>query len=179
MHRNAHEIRFRSPSGGKAIHFTLFNFFTFGRFFFFRGRWCSRCTSWYRVSLVYIVSPRRDSVTSRMTRMIGRGVNYKLFSLVFNFVEPRRIEADKSARRDFSSLGGPFNIFPCLFRVTWDGSDSDLRSDERRRLTMNGAASTSDPIQSQLLHRSMNLWLQRHRDIPLWFSLSTQFIVNN
>jgi len=34
--------------------------------------------------LVYIVF---RSVTSRMTRMIGRGVNYKLFSLVFNFVE--------------------------------------------------------------------------------------------
>lgn len=66
-----------------------------------------------RLLLVYCLSLCRF-VTSRMTRMIGRGVNYKLFSLVFNFVESSGSKNDKAEKKDFSFFcfsRGPFNIF--------------------------------------------------------------------
>lgn len=58
-------------------------------------------------------------VTSRMTRMIARGVNYKLFSLVFNFVKRKRFSF-LGALSTSSLLLLIILLILHLIRVTWD-----------------------------------------------------------
>lgn len=104
--RNSFSIAF----GGKAIHKNEFMLFNFCFVFFFFGKTMLRCT--FDIVVFSFILSFSQFVTFRMTRMIARGVNYKLFSLVFNFVERER----------FSFLGALSTSSPLLHlvRVTWD-----------------------------------------------------------
>lgn len=81
------EIRIRSPSGAKAIHKTnpcyLISFCLSSLYF---REHDARDALFMISSLAYIVFLAVCDFF-RMTRMIGRGVNFKPFSLVFDLVK--------------------------------------------------------------------------------------------